>query len=94
MGVAGDFSYGPFLMARELAVNLATMPAHLGWGWRHYAFAIAHRLGFGIALIEGDYPCPLDQREDDDEERAHRDRQLRENLEGLSLGLAVPLLAR
>jgi hypothetical protein len=94
MGVAGDFSYGPFLMTRGLAVNLATMPVHLGWGWRHFTFAIAHRLGYEIALIEGDYPCPLDQRDEDDGERAHRDRQLRENLEGLSLGLAVPLFPR
>ena len=47
-----------------------------------------------VALIEGDYPCPLDKREEDDDERAHRDRQLRENLEGLSLGLAVPLFPR
>lgn len=94
IGVAGDFSYGPFLMTRGLAVNLTTMPAHLGWGWRHFAFAIAHRLGYAIALIEGDYPCPPDQRDEDDNERAHRDRQFRENLEGLSLGLAVPLLPR
>ena len=89
IGVAGDFSYGPFLMPRELAAHLSSMPLHLGWGWRHFAFALAHRLGYGLAMIEGDFVCPIDQRSEDAAERAHRAHQLADNLEGLALGSTI-----
>jgi hypothetical protein len=89
-GLQGDYSYGPFVIPRELAAHLLEVPEHLGWGWRHFAFAVAHRLGYSLAMVEGPYECPLDQRHEDDADREHRDRQLRDNLEGLSLGVATP----
>jgi hypothetical protein len=91
-GIAGDFSYGPFVLPRSLAIDLRTMPTHLGWGWRHFAFAVAHRLGYRITMFEGNFSCPPHgHRDEDEDDRVHRDRQLRENLEGLALGLAIPL---
>jgi hypothetical protein len=33
--------------------------------------------------VTGDYPCPPDQRVEDDAERTHRLRQLGENILGL-----------
>ena len=78
-------------MPRKLATKLTQIPADLGWGWRHFTFAIARRLGYAVTLVEGDYSCPVDQRDEDDAGRAHRDRQLRDNLRGLALGLAVRL---
>jgi len=90
-GIDGDFSYGPFAMPRQLAARLTAMPAHLGWGWRHFAFAIAHRLGYDITMVQGPYSCPFDQRDEQEADRRHRDRQLRENLEGLGLGMTAPL---
>jgi hypothetical protein len=93
-GLAGDYSYGPFVIPRQLAARLVAVPARLGWGWRHFAFAVAHRLGYPLAMVEGPYECPPDQRYEDDADRAHRDRQLRDNLEGLSLGMATRLSRR
>jgi hypothetical protein len=91
LGVTGDYSYGPFVMPSAVAQRLSALPPHLGWGWRPAAFALAHRLGYAIAGIEGHHSCPSDQREEDEADRGHRDRQLRENLEGLAWGLALPL---
>jgi hypothetical protein len=88
-GVPGDYSYGPFLLCRKLAARLTDLPERLGWGWRHFAFALAHRLGYSLAMVEGPYECPLAQQYEADADRAHRDRQLRDNLEGLLLGTAA-----
>jgi hypothetical protein len=86
LGCRGDLSYGPFMMPAVVARYLERVPEHAGWGWRHYIFAIARRLGYELVLHEGDYECPPDQRQEDAAEREHRDRQLRQNREGLSLG--------
>jgi len=83
IGRAGDYSYGPFLLNRLLLPALTELPADTGWGWRPFIFLAAHRRGFRVAHITGDYECPPDQREEDDAERAHRLRQLRENISGL-----------
>ena len=61
------------------------LPARIGWGWRHYIFAAAAQLGFRIVAIAGDYPCPVDQRQEDVGERTHRMRQLSQNVDGLVL---------
>jgi len=84
-GVVADYSYGPFLMRRELAERLAGVPAHIGWGWRHYIFATAAQLGLRIHAIPGDHPCPENQRQEDAGERLHRLRQLSQNVDGLVL---------
>jgi hypothetical protein len=89
-GRAGDYSYGPFLIAGTLLPQLAALDPTIGWGWRHAAFAIAVRSGLRLALLTGDYACPADQRVEHEHERAHRLRQLSENIRGL---LAVPQTA-
>lgn len=88
---AGDYSYGPFLMRRDLAVHVDRAMTDLGWGWRHMLFAIAHRLGTRIAHVAGDHTCPEEQRVEDDAERLHRLRQLGQNVNGLLAGLTMEL---
>lgn len=87
IGATGDYSYGPFLLHRALVPRLAAIPADAGWGWRHFVFAAAARHGYRIGHIVGDYPCPPDQREENDVERLHRVRQLQQNVRGLLLGM-------
>ena len=83
IGPAGDYSYGPFLMHRRLLPHIASLLPHLGWGWRFSTFRAAARYGCPIAHAIDDLPCPLDQRGDDEEDQAHRLRQLSQNLLGL-----------
>lgn len=90
-GVAGDYSYGPFLLHREMTSYADVAGGELGWGWRHFIFAIAHRLGRRIVHLEDDFPCPEDQRHEGERERLHRVRQLGQNVNGLLAGLTVDL---
>lgn len=83
IGVSCDYSYGPFLLNSMLLPSVEAMEPTLGWGWRHFILRTAHRLGHRVVPVIGDYPCPDDQRTEDDEERAHRMRQLSENVLGL-----------
>jgi hypothetical protein len=83
ISLRGDYSYGPFLLSRVLVPHLGTLRRELGWGWRHFAFLTAHRLGLRLIHVTGDYTCPPDQREEDEAERRHRLRQLSENILGL-----------
>jgi hypothetical protein len=83
IGSPGDCSYGPFVLTRALVPQLLTMRQHLGWGWRHFAFRAAHRLGLGVDHVIDEHRCPPDQRVEDDAERLHRLRQLSENILGL-----------
>jgi len=83
VGCPGDYSYGPFVLSRALVPQLLTMRQHLGWGWRHFAFRAAHRLGLEVDHVMDEHPCPPDQRVEDDAERLHRLRQLSENILGL-----------
>jgi hypothetical protein len=88
-GVPGDYSYGPFLIGRRLIPHVLSITEDVGWGWRPFVFTLAARLGLGVTLIEGDYPCPPDQRGEDAGERLHRIRQLQQNLRGLILSQSV-----
>jgi hypothetical protein len=83
LAVSCDYSYGPFLLNRTLVPFVEALEPTLGWGWRHHIFRTAHRQGRRVVSVIGDYPCPDDQRTEDDEERAHRMRQLSQNLLGL-----------
>jgi hypothetical protein len=85
LGVAGDFSYGPFLLPAALLSSVQALPADVSWGWRPATFraATAHRVA--LHHIIDDLPCPDDQRTEDAGERRHRIRQLSENLRGLLL---------
>ena len=87
----GDYSYGPFLLNRRLAGYLDPLPAEIGWGWRHYLFAVAARLGLRVVHVIDDLPCPPEPRVDDAKERGHRLKQLTQNVSGLLLGMEVPL---
>ena len=91
VGTPGDYSYGPFLLNRKLAPYLDGVPADIGWGWRHYLFALAARLGLTVVHVVDDLPCPEDQRADDPAERGHRLKQLTQNVNGLLLGIDTPL---
>ena len=82
IGASGDYFYGPFLFRRTLLPALGTMEG-LGWGWRPYAFHAAARQGLGVAHVTGDFPCPVDQRDEGARDRAHRMRQLSQNIVGL-----------
>jgi hypothetical protein len=82
-GCPGDYSYGPFLMHRALLPQLRQLEPRLGWGWRHATFLAAHRRGLRVVQLTDDYPCPPDQRHEDDRERTHRLRQLSQNILGL-----------
>ena len=91
VGLAGDYSYGPFLMNRRLAAHLDVLAPEIGWGWRHYLFAATARLGLRVAHVVDDLPCPEDQRVEDAQERAHRLKQLTQNVNGLLLGMTARL---
>ena len=90
-GRPGDYSYGPFLLNSQLARYVEAAPGSLGWGWRHFMFGVAHRLGYRLMHVTGDYECPMNQRREDERERRHRERQLEENITGLTLSVTMPL---
>ena len=48
-----------------------------------FLFASARRMGYRMRHHVGHYPCPADQRSEDETDRVHRLRQLRQNVEGL-----------
>jgi len=83
LGERGDYCYGPFLLNRALVSRLDSMRSDLAWGWRPFLFASARRMGYRVLHHVGHYPCPADQRPEDETDRIHRLRQLRQNVEGL-----------
>jgi hypothetical protein len=91
MGQLMDYTYGPFLLNRDLVQHLEHLPEDIGWGWRPYAFNMARRLGYTIEHSVEDFFCPADQRDDDPEERKYRMRQLNQNIQGLLLSGTTPL---
>ena len=93
LGADMDYTYGPFLLNRQLVPYLELVREDIGWGWRPYVFGIAKRLGYTIKAITGDYSCPPAQRQDDSPERIYRMRQLSQNMQGLTLSTAIPLPA-
>jgi hypothetical protein len=93
LGGNGDYSYGPFLLHRDLAPHVDRVDAELGWGWRHFLFSVCHRLGRRIVHVNGDFSCPEEQRVETRAERLHRLRQLGQNVNGLLAGMTTPLQA-
>jgi hypothetical protein len=88
-GLPADYTYGPFLLDPALVDDLDHLPPDLGWGWRTYLFAVAHRRGLRVESIEGDFACPESQRADTPAESAHRLRQLAQNVTGLARALEM-----
>lgn len=93
VGLAVDYTYGPFLLQRELVAYLDLATEDLGWGWRPFLFGLAQRLGYPVSAREGDYTCPPDQQADSRPERLYRMRQLSQNIQGLVLAATVPVQA-
>jgi hypothetical protein len=83
LGVDADYTYGPFLLDRALVPHLARAADDIGWGWRPYAFGTARAHGHRILRVEGNLPCPPEQREDGKAERLYRVKQLGQNVRGL-----------
>jgi len=92
-GAFGDYSYGPFLLPADLVAYVEHAAVDLGWGWRHFIFALAHRLGHPIVHVADESTCPYDQRDEDDGERLHRLGQLAQNVRGLEAGMSLRLPA-
>ncbi|MCW3110598.1 MAG: hypothetical protein JWQ09_5104 [Segetibacter sp.] len=91
IGNSFDYTYGPFLVNRELIPYLNLVKEDIGWGWRPYTFGIANRLGFRVESYVGDFYCPLQQQEDSSAERIYRMRQLSQNMQGIVLSTNVIL---
>jgi hypothetical protein len=91
IGKEMDYCYGPFLFNSNLVLNLKVLDDNIGWGWRPFVFAIAHRLGLPVKNYDGDFTCPPDQREDDKAERIYRMKQLTQNINGLAQAAAIEL---
>ena len=79
----GDYSYGPFIISRDLLAPIYGVDRSVGWGWRHFAFVAAHRSGRRLAHVRGDYVCPAGERTEHAGDRQHRLKQLSDNLRGL-----------
>jgi hypothetical protein len=88
-GRQGDYTYGPFILNRGLVPCLNDVAENIGWGWRPYVFAMAHRRGYRMEFSVKDFPCPSEQQEDSQAERIYRMRQLSQSIEGLLLSTTV-----
>ena len=84
-----DYCYGPFFFTSRLIPLLEKLPENCGWGWRPFLFAAAHRSGFAVTSLVGDFTCPPDQQLDDATERIYRMKQLTQNMEGLLQAAAI-----
>lgn len=91
IGVDADYCYGPFLFNASLLPYGEHLPENIGWGWRPFLFAVAHRLGLPVEVFEGDFECPLQQKSADAKERLYRMKQLTQNIEGLLLATSIQL---
>jgi hypothetical protein len=89
LGKRFDYSYGPFLIHREVLPRLSITRREIAWGWRPYAFGIAHRLGLRVEQLEYGCACPAEQR--GDSERVYRMQQLAQSVEGLVMSTKAAL---
>ena len=86
VGAKGDYCYGPLLLARRGAEMALDAPNDLGWGWRFWTMRRAHAAGLQLSIVEQNLPCPKEQRREDSlKDRLYRLKQLRQNLEAISL---------
>lgn len=91
VGVQADYTYGPFLIHRNIIRHLEQLPNDIGWGWRPFAFNIAKRLGYTVEALTGHFNCPAGQRKDTPGERIYRIKQLEENIRGLLLSVSASI---
>ena len=92
IGERGDYSYGPLLLNRALVPYVDSLGKEVGWGWRHFVFGAARRLGYRVLHIVGEYPCPPDQQDETQADHVHRMRQLSENIQGLILSTSLKIV--
>jgi hypothetical protein len=92
LGNNTDYTYGLFILRREIIPVLSQLPENIGWGWRPFAFNLCKRLRYDVECMEGDFFCPHEQTEDHPQERVYRMKQLKENIEGLVLSTTASLL--
>ena len=86
-----DFTYGPFLIHRDIAPYLDLVTEDLGWGWRTYMFGIPTRLGKTIAEYRGEFLCPPEQGIDSAAERIYRIKQLEQSVRGIIRSTSIDL---
>ena len=84
-----DYTYGPFILNSKLIPFFNNLPVDIDWGWRPFAFCVAHKLGCSIQEIKADNYCPVDQRNDYAKERVYRMKQLYQNIKGVVLSTLV-----
>lgn len=84
-GKSVDYTYGPFIVNSGMVAELQQLTAGIDWGWRPYAFCMAHKLGYAVEVLVNDHECPHDQRNDNARERIYRMKQLHQNIEGVVL---------
>jgi hypothetical protein len=89
IGEPFDYSYGPFLLESSVVPHLTPQKDDIGWGWRPYAFGIAHRMGLRIEQVLRASECPVEQR--GDTERVYRMQQLAQSVEGIVLSTKAVL---
>ena len=90
-GVATDYTYGPFLAESALLPRVEGANLSLGWGWRTFLFVLAHRMGYRLSSIPGDFLCPASDRVNTESEQLHRMRQLVQNVNGVLAAMGQPL---
>ena len=86
-----DFTYGPFLLERNIAPCLNLVEDDLGWGWRTFMFGIPRRLGKTIGEYRGEFLCPPEQRADSPQERVYRIKQLEQSVRGIVKSTSIDL---
>lgn len=91
IGHIADYTYGPFVLNKNVVTYMQALPLDIGWGWRPYAFNIAARLGLSIGTYVSDFLCPADQQNDDAQERIYRMKQLTQNVQGLVLSASASI---
>jgi hypothetical protein len=91
IGKEMDYCYGPFLFHSNLINYTKLLDENIGWGWRPFLFATAHRLGMTVKNYEGDFNCPPEQQMDDESERLYRMKQLTQNINGLIQAVTIDL---
>ncbi len=91
LGPLPDLLYGPLALDPALVAEyMESLPEDLGWGWRPYVVARCIGDGKRIAVHEAYFPCPEEQRgEDEEHHRLYRLKQLEDNVRGLGAGLTA-----
>jgi hypothetical protein len=86
-----DYTYGPFILNRQLVPYLNFVETDIGWGWRLFTFCVAKQLGYKVEAYMEEFSCPVEQRQDSARERIYRMRQMEQSIQGVVLSTTVKL---